>query len=169
MSTRMKQSGEIRQNDTLHGLLVKLSGGFCFHTAAGHEKKMTHSQLWLDPPQHESLQALIFLLGNWFYFQVGTVFYSKAMLECTYWPLQDEPQHSETVHAEKANLNFRTMKLNKKCRRRNVKRLNEHNEFMATRKGHKNTCHTLSIHQTWKMIVTFHLLLRGFSHGGACS
>lgn len=45
MFTRTKQSGEIQQNDTLHGLLVMLSGGFCFHAAAGHEKKMTHSQL----------------------------------------------------------------------------------------------------------------------------
>lgn len=31
------------------------AGGFCFHGTAGHKAEMTHCQLLLDPPEHDSL------------------------------------------------------------------------------------------------------------------
>lgn len=42
----MNQNREIQQIDTLHGLLVKVNGSFCFHGEAGHELDLTHNQLF---------------------------------------------------------------------------------------------------------------------------
>lgn len=65
------KSGEIRQNDTLHAPLVKLSGGLCVSV-----RQPVMRRRWLtvscdlDPLRRESPQPLISRLSNWIYFQV---------------------------------------------------------------------------------------------------